>query len=75
MRGYRAGVIQVDSDIKTKFDTTGIDANQEHIKCPEDSSPVMYCFVLTNRTYSSVIIIIHLQYITITICVCISIYT
>ena len=37
MIGYIDGVIQADSDIKTKFDTHGIDAHQEKIKCPANS--------------------------------------
>ena len=43
MTGYRAGVIQADSDIKTKFDTEGIDARPEHITCPRPDLNPDYC--------------------------------
>jgi hypothetical protein len=43
MSGYRAGVIQADKDI-TNFDKLGgIDARQDHIKCPPDSINADYC--------------------------------
>ena len=38
MLGYRDGVIRANDDIKN-FKLGGIDANQEHIKCPPDSLP------------------------------------
>jgi hypothetical protein len=37
MQGYRDEVLQADQDIKTKFDTQGIDAHQDKIKCPPNS--------------------------------------
>src|SRR5919198_689367 len=42
MVGYRDGVLQADSDIKTKFNTTGIDATQADIQCPPDTN-AEYC--------------------------------
>jgi hypothetical protein len=42
MVGYRDGVLQADQDIKTKFNTTGIDANQAHIPCPPKTN-AEYC--------------------------------
>jgi hypothetical protein len=36
MSGYRVGVIKADDDIKNFDKLGGIDARQDHIKCPPD---------------------------------------
>jgi hypothetical protein len=45
MSGYRAGVIQADKDVQKFNDNklSGIDANQDKIKCPTDSFNADFC--------------------------------
>ena len=43
MSGYRAGVIQANKDVQNFDKLGGIDARQEHIKCPPDSVNADWC--------------------------------
>ena len=43
MSGYRAGVIQADKDVQNFDKLGGIDARQEHIKCPPNSVNADWC--------------------------------
>jgi hypothetical protein len=41
--GYRAAVIQANKDVQNFDKLGGIDARQEHIKCPPNSVNADYC--------------------------------
>ena len=43
LSGYRAGVIQADKDVQNFDKLGGIDARQEHIKCPPNSVNADWC--------------------------------